>query len=420
MGAGTPDAVARAALVYAGEVVARLVLDRRRVPEQLEAGIGDAVCAFAGEERAVRASVFDAAVNSRCFLELPPRIAVEAQLTLLAAFAPVRELSLWIQEDIGIECVAVVGATVPSRRVRRIATETLAGELSPTTAGAHLYGVPVVQWDRPRAALVLRTRPEDRDRVLAYAGESALALVPILEKETLLARNAAREATLVQSAERRLVRLGFDLHDGALQDLLAVASDLRVLRGQLVAGDADRRTARLAGALDDLASRVIATESEVRDLVQTLEAPANIGRPLAELVQIEVNRLASSGVTTSLRFDGSLDDFTPSQRIALLRFVEEAIENAINHSSASRASVSLAVGHAVIRADVTDDGDGFDVERVLVEAAKSGRLGLVGMGERIRLLGGRLEIVSRPGGPTSITAVIPRWKPSADGGAGQT
>ena len=58
-----------------------------------------------------------------------------------------------------------------------------------------------------------------------------------------------------------------------------------------------------------------------------------------------------------------------------------------------------------------------EIER-LVAAARGGRLGLVGMAERVRLLGGRVDIDSRPGGPTRVTARIPRWRPTtprADG-----
>jgi len=51
------------------------------------------------------------------------------------------------------------------------------------------------------------------------------------------------------------------------------------------------------------------------------------------------------------------------------------------------------------------------VEERLLEAARAGRLGLVGMGERIRLLGGRFEIESKPGGPTRVRASLPRWRP---------
>lgn len=66
-------------------------------------------------------------------------------------------------------------------------------------------------------------------------------------------------------------------------------------------------------------------------------------------------------------------------------------------------------------AQVTDDGKGFDPDTTLVRAAREGHLGLVGMHERMRMLGGRTHIESRPGGPTTIISVrLPRWSPQAE------
>ena len=101
---------------------------------------------------------------------------------------------------------------------------------------------------------------------------------------------------------------------------------------------------------------------------------------------------------------------TQSQRIAILRVVQEALSNVRDHSGASRVRVAVSIGHGHLRAEVSDDGSGFDVARALGVAERTGRLGLVGMAERMRLLGGRLDVRSSPGGPTTITASIPRWQ----------
>ena len=58
---------------------------------------------------------------------------------------------------------------------------------------------------------------------------------------------------------------------------------------------------------------------------------------------------------------------------------------------------------------MSDDGRGFDPETTVARAARAGRLGLVGMHERVRMLGGQTQIDSRPGGPTVVSAVLPRW-----------
>jgi PAS domain S-box-containing protein len=87
----------------------------------------------------------------------------------------------------------------------------------------------------------------------------------------------------------------------------------------------------------------------------------------------------------------------------LFRIVQETLTNVVKHASAGRVSVVVEKqdGHAI--AIIEDDGVGFDTAR----AATSGRLGLIGMHERLALLGGRLEIESSPGSGTTLIARIP-------------
>ena len=61
------------------------------------------------------------------------------------------------------------------------------------------------------------------------------------------------------------------------------------------------------------------------------------------------------------------------------------------------------------RRSIIDNGQGFEVSRALARAAQRGRFGLVGIGERISMLGGTFEIDSVPGGPTTIRFTLPRW-----------
>jgi signal transduction histidine kinase len=69
--------------------------------------------------------------------------------------------------------------------------------------------------------------------------------------------------------------------------------------------------------------------------------------------------------------------------------------------------ITLTASAGGVQATVTDDGRGFDPETTLVEAARQGHLGLVGMHERVRMLGGTTRIDSRPGGPTVISVSLP-------------
>jgi signal transduction histidine kinase len=218
--------------------------------------------------------------------------------------------------------------------------------------------------------------------------------------------HAGRELALLEGSERRLVRLAFDLHDGALQDLAALSIELQLFRTQMAA-NAD---GLVLGRVDDFAGRVDAIERDLRELARSLSAPALTDTPLAELVRSEVDVLASAGLRVTHEIHGSVEWFTPSLRIALIRLVQAAFENIRVHSGARAASLTITSEPSRVRLEIVDDGEGFEVEPTLEAATRRGRLGLAGMRERIRLLDGRLDISSRRGGPTTISAVVPRWR----------
>jgi nitrate/nitrite-specific signal transduction histidine kinase len=103
---------------------------------------------------------------------------------------------------------------------------------------------------------------------------------------------------------------------------------------------------------------------------------------------------------------------SPSQQIALLKVLQEALANVREHAEASAVTVRVSASAKKIAAEIRDDGRGFDVERTLRRTARDGRMGLTSMNERIHLLGGRSQIESRPGGPTVVSVVLDRWLPA--------
>lgn len=105
---------------------------------------------------------------------------------------------------------------------------------------------------------------------------------------------------------------------------------------------------------------------------------------------------------------------SPSQRIALVSVVGEALNNVREHSDATDVRISVSLDATGVQAQVLDNGHGFDVEAALVGAARRGRIGLAGIHERVRLLGGQCIVESQPGGPTAVSLVLPRWEPVVD------
>ena len=350
------------------------------------------------------------ATRNPSLLALSPPLALEMQLRMLAALAPVENVSLWTNGDGGMPvCVSFSGEASPSRRARVAARDVLASR-APTDGLVRT--VPVERWQSVQAVFVFRSEEADETDALAAIAETAAALTPILEREALLARNASRERALVSSGERLLTRIGFDLHDGPIQDVAALAGDVRMLKGRVEAHQAPIPDEILHGFLDDLQSRIAAIDSGLRNVVHSLESPAVARRPLDEAVTREIDAFRlQSEISVELSLKGSFESLTDSQRIALVRIVQESLSNARDHSGAGSISVAIEAGPKHTRLEITDDGRGFDVGRTLVRAAQRGRFGLLGMSERARLLGGRFDVQSEPGGPTVISVHLPVWQP---------
>lgn len=217
------------------------------------------------------------------------------------------------------------------------------------------------------------------------------------------------------ASERLLVRLGLDLHDGPLQQVYVLAQDVRLLRDQLVSLVASEHREPVVGRFADLESQLAELHQDLRDLAHSLEPRSLLEQPLPDAVGRELDALSRrTGIATSLTLDGSFDALTASQRIALLRVLQEALSNVRQHSGSREVAVTLHHDEADgVRLAIRDDGHGFDPAAVTPAANGSSGLGLAGMRERVRLLGGGLEIDSAAGGPTVVTATLPRWLPPA-------
>ena len=409
-GGDTPESRRIGALALAADLIVSTALDRDWSRPEITKVVGDLSDSVELPPKTVGFELFSRAVGDPRFLDPLPQL-VETQLRLLTAFCTVDDASVWLaRQTDGPELLAAVGAE-PTRGIRSTAQAATAARGA--AAGRAIRAIPIVRWENVEGVVVIRVARGDAHHAAALAAELAPRLAPALERARLLARTRQREASLVEATEKRLARLGFDLHDGPLQEVYALGSELRLFRDQLrgVLG-ASRSAPIVLGRVDDVEARLTALEAELRELARSFESPAALRTPLPTLLEQEKAEFERrSDVLVSLTLEGDFDSLTGSQTIALLRVVQEALANVESHSGARSATVAVEANADELRAEIVDDGRGFDVERTLVDAARAGRLGLVGMSERARLLDGRLDVESRPGGPTRVAAVIPRWRP---------
>jgi len=350
-------------------------------------------------------------------LTLSPTVAVDAQLAMLAAFAPLRSTSLWILDDAEhVNCVRHVGEGAPSRGAKELARRLLAGEGSEPSSRRLLLGLPVGRWQQPLGALVGSAKPGMGEGSRLLLEEAVPMLGAILEREALLAGNAASERALVESSERKLTRLGFDLHDGPMQEVAVLAQDLHMFSSQLETLLATPEQRALVSArMEDLDAQLRAIDVALRRISNEVHASsALLDRPFPSALRNVARAFAArTGIEPLLTLDGDMSSLSASQQIALLNIIHEALTNVREHSEATEVEIAVSANDEGVEAQVTDNGRGFDLEPTLMRAARRGRLGLVAIHERVRLLGGQCRIDSRIGGPTVVWVGLERWEPLA-------
>jgi signal transduction histidine kinase len=410
---GSRDALALVLLGYAADLLRLIAVDLAANPPEAERLIGQ-IEALAGVPRVALGR--EVLRTGRLF-ELPVDVAIEVQLSLLLTFTGARSVSLWKSSRSGkTEYVSHAGEpAAESEPLRAVAATLLAGARPAAARSEQIAGLRIERLHPPPAVVLARPIEPSAAAPALLMSAAAPTFAALLDREALLAREHSAQDTVVSSVERRLARLRFDLHDGPQQDVHLLAQDLGLFREQLrpmVAGDPN--AGRLLGRLDDLEAQLVALDGDLRRLATSVQSPFLAPGSLPEaLGQLTAAFAARTGVHPQTSFDSSLSHLTDSQQITLLALIREALSNIRQHSDAGAVTITISSDDRGVRAQIRDDGSGFDPETTLVRAARAGHLGLVGMHERVRMLGGRTQIDSRPGGPTVISATLPPW-PTAE------
>jgi signal transduction histidine kinase len=228
------------------------------------------------------------------------------------------------------------------------------------------------------------------------------ALIAALLVQRSRRRRAEQEARtlggrLITAYEDEGRRLARELHDDITQRLAGVSMEAATL-GRI--GDAAARQT----AEHSIGSELATLSRDVHALAYRLHPSVIDDLGLGEALRIECERAARRG-QVAVDFDG--DEAAGRARgdraLCLFRVAQEALRNAVRHARPQRIQVELQASGGGIRVCVSDDGSGFDTEAERDHAS----LGLASMRERVALLGGRIQIHSRPGQGTRVTAWVP-------------
>jgi signal transduction histidine kinase len=234
---------------------------------------------------------------------------------------------------------------------------------------------------------------------LTLAGGLVLALLTIaftlrLERELDLRRADLQELStlLLRAQENERRSLARELHDEIGQSLSAIMME---------AGGEMEDPAAARGHLDSIARLAEKTINQVRDLALLLRPSMLDDLGLAPALNWHARETSKrTGLNVAVTADESIDGLPEEHRTCIYRLVQEAVNNAVRHANARAVEVAVRKEREKVNVTVQDDGAGFDTRFLR-------GLGLLGMEERVRRLGGSLKITSKPGRGTLVQAALP-------------
>jgi signal transduction histidine kinase len=294
---------------------------------------------------------------------------------------------------------AVFQAAMQERTAQHLERDTLPSEarLRERLGAETALVVPLLFRGRAVGALVALDREaggdfdaEDLRLLQAFAATAAIAVGTAQSVEAGLLQ---RQAEVAEDERRRWAQ---ELHDGVLQSLAAV----RITLAAALQGAGEDRAARIEGAAEQTVEGLEGQIAELSRLINDLRPLSleRLGLPaaLGALAEESGNR-GGFEIASAIDLKGELG--RDGER-SVYRLVQEALTNVVKHSGAEHVEVRVRSHENAVEIEVGDDGSGFD------PALGPGR-GLLGMRERVEMLGGTIRIDSCPGDGTTISATLP-------------
>jgi len=233
----------------------------------------------------------------------------------------------------------------------------------------------------------------------ASALENARLYAELAERENRL-QDLIRKLITAQEEERR--KVSYEVHDGLAQTAAGAHQLLQAFARQHPP-DSEKGRNDLSRVLQ----LVQQTVGEARYVIADLRPTALDDFGLAAAVRLQVEKISSEGSQVDYEEALGNDRLPPEVETALYRVAQEALTNVHKHAPSARVKITLRRLNDAVRLQVRDWGPGFNPEKITDGGGPGERLGLSSMRERVALLGGHLEVHSRPGEGTEVVAEIP-------------
>ncbi|HXF63376.1 MAG TPA: chemotaxis protein CheB [Caldilineaceae bacterium] len=225
------------------------------------------------------------------------------------------------------------------------------------------------------------------------------------------AQTAEMRQRIVQGQETERALLAREIHDGPVQELVAVTLELATLAQQI-------QDESLQLSLAVLRAKIEQINRQLRHIMVTLRPPmlAHFGLAPALAQHVEEVRLQQPGLNIETELAEPLPALSEEVMLAVYRIAQQALYNVVRHAQATHVWLRLRTestpeGTGRLVLEVEDNGQGFVVPARWTDLSQQGHLGLIGMLERAERCGGRLEVISAPGKGTRLRAVVPLSAP---------
>ncbi len=244
------------------------------------------------------------------------------------------------------------------------------------------------------------------DALLESVGVILIGGLAILWLEQNRKKNERHQRLLVRlesAQEEERQRIARELHDGTTQDLVILLHQM-----EKFTSITDYLSPQDATLLEGMWQQTSKTLDEVRRFIQDLRLPIldDLGfLPALEWLTSDLTK--QSGIAVDMAVLGPVRRFPHETELVLFRVAREALRNVWKHSEVSRAWVTVEFGNAKAVLTVKDDGKGFELTKSIEGLSFRGKLGLIGMQERVQHIGGKLTLQSEPGKGTTVIVEVP-------------
>lgn len=219
------------------------------------------------------------------------------------------------------------------------------------------------------------------------------------ERKALLQLESERQIYLeqvIKAQEEERHRIARELHDETTQSLLVIANRAHNLC-------TDHYSSEIKGQAENIRDMVLGVTEEVRRLSHDLRPTLLDTMGLLPALKWLAEHLSKEGgIKTSVIINGMEQRLRPEAEVVFFRIVQEALNNIRKHSKATTAVVSLEFDTDRFRVTVWNNGQSFHLPEKMGSLVSEGKLGLAGMQQRARLLGGTFSIQSDPDHGTSV------------------